>query len=574
LFPKPIPLTPDEIRRHGGEYVRGWRVIRSYPEREVALDVLLDQDFPYSLPRVALAETPDSLTWPHVEDNGLLCLAPSGTTVSTETPDDAVRVLRRDVLKDAFELVGDLLAGRLEDHFLDEFRSYWTKGDKGNGRSFRSLLTLSPTSRPVAVFRGKAFYLLADTSEACEAWLNHNDGLIGERYTTETAAYIWLKRPPYPKEYPLRRGTFPSMVRNLSSDGTAVLADALKDQPTSLVIVLATERNGQREIGGLVLTKPGTDVVTRGFRPSKIPRNLLAARYVAAADAPLRSDVERVDHNWINGKDRNPSADLLRQKRVCILGCGSLGAGVGRLLAQSGVGVLHFVDRDFLDWPNTARHVLGAQAIRESKASSLARSLGRDLPHLLEVRGHPVRWQRLPSPQEFLTGFDLLVSATGDWNSDAALSDLQRDTGTTVPPAVYGWLEPHASAAHALLLDSTGACLRCGFAPDGQVSHPVTTWPPPPRRAEGDCADPYSPYGAVELGIAQSVVAQLTLDGLLGRSRAPEHRVWVGSRHMVVRDGGSWSNTWVATHGDPGAGQQLYQDDWPIRADCKRHPAA
>jgi hypothetical protein len=582
LFPRPVPLSPEETRRHGDAYVRGWRLKRLYPESEVALHVLVDQDFPYSLPRVALADPPPPLTWPHVEANGMLCLAPSSTTVSTEYPDDAVRVLRDNVLKDAFDLVGNLLAGGLEDHFLDEFHAYWTRGERANGRSVLSLLTLTPSSRQVAVFSGKESYLVGDTAEACETWLRHFHGTVDEKYTTERAAYIWLRRPPYPKEYPLRRGHLGAVVKDLSSDGFAVLTSLLTDEPSSLVIVLASEWKGQRELGGLLLVKPepssghrgyDTDVLRPGFRPGKVPPSFLAARYIGSANAPLRSDVKRVDHRWINGKDRNPSTELLTGKRVCILGCGSLGAGVSRLLAQSGVGILHLVDHDSLDWPNTSRQVLGARDVDRHKAPALAQNLGRDFPHLLAVQGHRVRWQDLPSREQFLAGFDLLISVTGDWNSDAALSDVQR-ADTTFPPVLFGWLEPHAAAAHALLLGATEACLRCGMAPNGSAIRPVTMWPPQPQRAEGDCAAPYSPYGAVELAIGQSVVSQLALDYLLGKSRPTEHRVWVGNRDSILSAGGSWSDAWVRAHSDPGAGQQVYRDDWPIRADCTRHAAA
>jgi sulfur-carrier protein adenylyltransferase/sulfurtransferase len=441
-----MPLTPEEARSHGDQYVRGWRLRRRYPEAEVALHLLLDQDFPYSLPRVALADLPPPLTWPHVEANGMLCLAPSGTTVSTERPDDAVRVLRDSVLKDAIDLVGSLLAGGLEDHFLDEFHAYWTKGERGNGRALLSLLTLTPSSRQVAVFREKESYLVGDSPEACETWLRHFHGTVNETYTTEPAAYIWLRRPPYPREYPLRRGTLGTVLKDLSPDGFGVLTTLLRDEPSSLVIVLASEWKGQRELGGLLLVKPkpssgyrgyDTDVLRPGFRPGKIPPSLLAARYIGSANAPLRSDVERVDYRWINGKDRNTWVELLTSKRVCILGCGSLGAGVARLLAQSGVGTLHLVDHDSLDWPNTSRHVLGAQEVDQFKAPALARTLGRDFPHLADVQSHRLRWQHLPSREEFLAGFDLLIAVTGDWNSDAALSDIQHNHAT-FPPVLFG----------------------------------------------------------------------------------------------------------------------------------------
>jgi hypothetical protein len=130
----------------------------------------------------------------------------------------------------------------------------------------------------------------------------------------------------------------------------------------------------------------------------------------------------------------------------------------------------------------------------------------RRAPDIRGQRGHPGL-----QDGRALAGFDLLISTTGDWNSDEALSDLLRGTRIRLPPILCGWLEPHATAAHALLLEASGSCLRCGFTPDGRVTRPVTAWPAS-KEPEGACAAPYSPYGAVDLGMAQSVVAQLALD--------------------------------------------------------------
>src|SRR5436309_3426218 len=55
----------------------GWRLKITFPDQIRRLDLLLDEGFPYAPPLVAVVERPPPLTWPHIEDDGVLCLLPS-----------------------------------------------------------------------------------------------------------------------------------------------------------------------------------------------------------------------------------------------------------------------------------------------------------------------------------------------------------------------------------------------------------------------------------------------------------------------------------------------------------------
>ena len=583
LSPPGRPIPDAELGHYAPRrFVRGWRLCHHSPGRSIALNLLLDAEFPFSVPRVALVDPPPPLTWPHVEDDGLLCLAPDGTAVSTERPQDSVEVVRW-VIDDADRLMGDLVRTGLEDHFLDEFASYWTRGGETPGKEFRSLLTLTPGSREIAVWRGEYYHLVADSPESCDTWLSHLGGHTRSTgRSIDKAAYVWLKRPPYPREYPRRAGGVGRLVDALSTDGRKVLEGMLRSCPEDLLIVFGAEWKGESILAGVQLRKPKSyvspggrkvDRMEAGFRHGRAPASLIAARYLGAATAPPRSRVVRVDGKWLHGKDRNASWERLRESRVCVIGCGSLGAGVARLLAQAGVASLDLVDDDHLDWPNTSRHALGAGSVGQAKADALARALLSDFPHLRAVRPWVSRWQDLAYPPALLGEANVIVSATGDWNSDSALSDLQRDE-PSLPPIVFGWLEAHAAAAHGVLLDQGGPCLRCGFDPAGNPLCPVSAWPAAAPLPDGDCGGPFSPYGATELAFGQAAIARLVVDAVTGGVHAPLHHVWIANRDLVDRSGGKWSAAWCAEHGDPGEGGGVRTVEWPTRGSCSRHEVA
>lgn len=60
---------------------------------------------------------------------------------------------------------------------------------------------------------------------------------------------------------------------------------------------------------------------------------------------------------------------------VHLVGAGSLGSGVGLLLAQAGVGRIRVYDRDWLDTPNLARHVCAMGDMGREKSLALAEQL-------------------------------------------------------------------------------------------------------------------------------------------------------------------------------------------------------
>jgi hypothetical protein len=189
-------------------------------------------------------------------------------------------------------------------------------------------------------------------------------------------------------------------------------------------------------------------------------------------------------------------------------------------------------------------------------------------PHVRELKAEPVTWQELlRRQQDAFQQVDLILSLTGDWNSESALNDLQRSgTGQLPSPILYGWLEQQAAAAHALAVGSSGACLRCGFGPTGVIDTPATKWPR--GLTAGPCGGGTSIYGAVELAPAQALVAALAIDLLLGRAASPVRRAWLAPAATLENAGGYWHPRWVEAYGHPARGGQLTATRWLEGPDC------
>src|SRR4051794_34259877 len=71
------PLNAGELHLYySRDPVCAWRLDVDFGSRSRRLDLILPGDFPRLPPKVALVDRPEFLTWPHVEEDGVLCLLP------------------------------------------------------------------------------------------------------------------------------------------------------------------------------------------------------------------------------------------------------------------------------------------------------------------------------------------------------------------------------------------------------------------------------------------------------------------------------------------------------------------
>jgi molybdopterin/thiamine biosynthesis adenylyltransferase len=281
----------------------------------------------------------------------------------------------------------------------------------------------------------------------------------------------------------------------------------------------------------------------------------------------IRSSIDRADPAWVHGRGRDPRFARLRDSRVLVLGCGSLGAPVALALAEAGVGRLVLADPDRLTWANVGRHPLGADCVDEYKAVAVAKRIRRSYPNI-EVEGHQTSWEDLPGGLGDLgVAGDLVVSAIGRWASEGMLNEWHLSTGRS-PAVVYGWTEAHACAGHAVAITRTGGCLECGFDGAGRPRLRVCEWGSDTMLQEPACGAVFQPYGPIDLAHVVATIAELAMDYLLGSVTTSTHRIWVDRRSRVAETGGGWTAEWAKIAGDRLDGGFLYESVWASSGGC------
>ena len=556
------------LAQYGRRFEAGWRVNVDVPcASAMEFHVLVDAAFPYSPPRIAVPEAPAAPGWPHLERDRLLCILPADAGVSSEDPNHVVAEL----LDQARQLVSECVSGSNIDEFRDEFQSYWHLTTGANARQFLNLLDPTGPSRTVKVWRGRSTRVFGEDSDALIEWLARRGtvGVSDNKLGLDDAALLWLPQPPLPGEYPNNAAEVLALAPNQRDkktiDGLVTATDSDID-----ILIGAQSPNGAC-YGGVTIPVPRQTSSRRiqrksvqdGFRPGHIPHDLHVSRRLGKTVKIQRADVSRADHRWIHGRDRDDRQDRLRSCRIAVLGCGALGGAVAKLLAQAGVGNLLLVDPAKLDWPNLSRHTLGADSINKSKAAEVARVIREAYPHLGKIEFEDKIMG--PSATDLVrdcSSCDLILSTMGNWAAESFLSDVQRKT-PGFPPIVFGWLEAHAVAAHAVAIPEGKACLRCGMDETGKPQLTVAVWPDHDDTAqEPACGAVFTPYGPIDLGWGQMLVADRVLGVLIGSLEDATHSIWVGSKHHLAASNGQWSPEWIRTVGDPGEGRRIVKRQW------------
>lgn len=566
-YPCVRPLIPGELRAYDCRHMQeGWRLDVQFHDRTRQLDLLLPHGFPRQPPRIALVDRPEFLTWPHIDKDGVLCLLGDHAEIDFTRPVEVASTL----LSSAAELVGELAStGRPED-FRAEFNTYWNRTVTPRQPKVYSLLSPIQQSRMVAVWRGRAFYLIGEQVEI-DAWLM-NRFKSGVDTKVEAAAVVWLPQPLLPSEFPSKPDHVFRIARQVNAGH--LLERMVCQEKGEVVIFAAPTPNGPcfaavtlvagRRYGQSALTPDGP---IPGFRPGKAPRSILVSKLYGDG-AALKSEVEQADAPWVHGRGQDPRFERLRNATVAVLGCGSVGAPTAIQLAGAGVGGLILIDPETLRWANVGRHPLGATGVGNEKASALADRIRSSYPQIRRVEDNAGKWPSLED--DLLTKLaecDLIVSAVGDWAAEGNLNEWHRQYRKG--PIIYGWTEAHACAGHAVAIYPSGGCLQCGFSPDGVPNLRVTDWPAGGTlKQEPACGATYQPYGPVELGHVVSLLAETALDCLLGVISTSVRRTWVGRRALLEGAGGTWNPAWLYQAGGRESGGFIEESVWPRTTHC------
>lgn len=290
------------------------------------------------------------------------------------------------------------------------------------------------------------------------------------------------------------------------------ISGALADQPIGSLRVFLAAENG---VVGAIATPP-PHLLQAQQRNSFIP--YLIAHH--ADKIPIsRITGERADEGFVIG--RNPAGrPSLAGKRIAIIGLGTIGGHLSKLIAQAGAGMgegmLLLLDQQTFSPGNVGRHILGLAAVGLEKAGACSDLLRVTYPGI-NVR--PIVGDALAYLDE-LGRCDLILDATGDHPTSISVNQYFVElakSGKSTPSRLHVWLEGNGVAARAMAVDAGSACLDCLIQTDGKERFPVLRPDHPAAVTPADCGEgAYFAYGPGASPIAAGLAVQMALESAVG----------------------------------------------------------
>lgn len=224
-------------------------------------------------------------------------------------------------------------------------------------------------------------------------------------------------------------------------------------------------------------------------------------------------------HDYVIDRNRSVSSPLLSNKRIALIGAGTIGGYLGHSLCQLGAGhdkgCLVIYDNDVLKAGNVGRHILGIRFIGERKSDALKFSIeeqGLDLDIQAEGKFN------LSSA---LSQFDLILDATGDQafalNLSSKVSEYRELGGEIL--LIHSWISGYGHTVKSMLDDGVTGCYACQFDySKGAVKtelYPSFTngkQPDVSNIFKRSCGENHLPFGSEASMMAASLAVQLLRD--------------------------------------------------------------
>lgn len=519
-----------------------WRTQIYALNKDWTVDICLPKRFPDEAPIAYVRDWENLfLRNPHVLKGGVLCTIPGSAALNNSDPVGLVQYV--------YEKAQEILNGTNPEDFKEEFSYYWSRCTTDNAQV---VLIIDPIDQlkktfPAIFFNSHVF--VASSIEKLNRWVSNYIGKESNLSNGQIGIRIDLGSPLLPQNYPNSLEDLISLCEANDDEAAGLMkTHIVKNRTKGLALLVQKEGKGFA-LGGVVfnglgLSQSKLTELTRGFRPGHVPENLLlerAGQRIRSTNIS-RNRVIHADHDWIHS--RGGDGRNLSQKKVLLIGCGSLGGYVAHMLSRAGVGHLTVTDNDFLGWENLGRHVLGASSIASSKAEAIAEKLTQELPHL-DVIGIPKDWRDIyESNNNIFAGQDLVISTVADWRCEGPLNTLKRKI--EMPPLLLGWLEAHAVAGHCLVISKKGGCFECGVNEYGQFHDCVATFQESMiLREPGGCAH-YQQYGPTALMPVASMISTIAIESLINPPEESCLSTWISSKNHFESVRATLTDKWAA----------------------------
>jgi len=222
-----------------------------------------------------------------------------------------------------------------------------------------------------------------------------------------------------------------------------------------------------------------------------------------------------------------------QDKKVMLVGCGSVGTHIANELVLSGIGELSLVDFDNFESKNLYRHTLSMDYDVMNKALAVSYDLQRKYPYTT-ITSFNKKLSDITVDE--LIRLDLIIIAIGDPTEERLLNEFMKNNNIAVP-VIYTWLEGYGVGGHAVYVhsDISSGCLQCNYI-DISIDEPILNsnmnflYPNQNVTKDlGGCGTLYLPYSHLDAQQTSLMVTRLAIESLSNKLDKSVRVSWKGN---------------------------------------------
>jgi len=358
--------------------IEAWRGSINCAGHKTEIIVEIAPSFPDELPKIYLTKDFKFFPIPHVDDNRFVCTFNSDAiNIFSEKPKDIVA----ESIEKARSIISDGILGKNKEDFENEFIAYWSDGESNN--KIYSIITIHDTITKIKIATIKVDkingMIAGDSEEEIRTYIQNLKP--SSSIELQDGLFIPLGQPPMPPFPTSNRDIF-LLLQNRDQNLEKAVKDFLIGHNYKGVIVFSVNIDNQSVLAAwyhIPPSKKSLTNLTKGFRPNKVVKDIVVSRL--SSKKIVRCSVERLDAERLQkriGQDFNE----IRNKKICIIGCGSIGSNLAMQLVKSGIEELILVDNEMLLPENVYRHVCGMSEVNQPKSIALSKRIASQFPHI------------------------------------------------------------------------------------------------------------------------------------------------------------------------------------------------
>lgn len=451
--------------------------------RRVLIDIYIQQnkEFPFI---------------PHVDIKGKICLFElEGILI-----DQNLYGIISQSLERASKIIKDGLTGKNREEFINEFASYWTqlpniRYAKCELPECNQISIIKYSQKLINKKKKETFSKYLQRLKAQKIYLSSEPHHLkryyqkDEKITIKNALYIPIKvdeflLPPDPRRE-ISKEYIQALLNHVAIKKHHLLMTKLGS--TKLLIFSIEQPNGVVTFLGIILEK--CEILTDNEMCILKSTNQIVPVYI-----------ERIDKQYLMSRTCGVK-NLLSEKKVLLIGCGSIGGYIANELVKAGIEDMMLVDPDYLYETNIFRHMLGLEYINQYKGVAVQKYLEKNIPNLKLSSLEEYIEEAVQEEEIGFEKYDVIISAIGNHNVNLWINRFIYEKKIKVP-VVYAWNEALGIGNHiAYIKYGYNGCYACFLGRNDETGelYDRTSYCEPGQdvvqRVAG-CGSAFIPYGS------------------------------------------------------------------------------